>query len=299
MKKITFLSSFFIKVFAILFMTMDHIGMFLTMEFSNNAELMTLASVFRIFGRLALPLFTFMIVEGVLHTKNFNKYMLRLGIMASLISLVFITLEYIKPMPAFSIMYRAGNIFLDLTLLAVAIYFIKHKNKYLRLITLLPLAFSALSFIVKGIEKAQSIDIHWFPYFLTMQYDWLTIVLGLAFYFSYLLADQYIKYLQPVSGQDKEMWVTNGNYRFLVNLIAVLLGSIVHIFYYLMVYMWPEGVFWDAGSQAYALITGAFILLYSGKRGYNAKWFQYGSYLYYPLHIAVLAIIAVIISGGL
>ena len=299
MRKITFLSSFFIKLFAILFMTMYHVGQFLKIQFSHNYSILQVANIFRIFGRLSLPLFAFLIVEGVLHTKNIRKYLLRLGILASVISLVFITFEYIYPMPEFYSLYRAGNIFIDLTLLASAIYFIKHENKKLRLITLLPIAFSILSFIVKCIETSQSIEIKWFPYFLTMQYDWFTIALGLAFYFSYIFADLYIKYLQPVSGLDKEMWISNGNYRLLVNLFAVLTSSIIHIFFYLFVYMYPDGVFWNASIQVYALFSSAFILLYSGQRGYNAKWFQYGSYLYYPLHIIALVIVAIIMNGGL
>ena len=299
MKRVTFLSSFVLKVLALLFMTLDHVGQFLMIQYGSNADLMTMANIFRVFGRLALPLFVFMIVEGVLHTKNFKKYLLRLGIMASLVSLVFITFEYIYPMPEFSSLYRAGNIFLDLTLLAIAIYFVKHENKNLRWITLLPVAFSVLSFVVKGIEYSQNIDIHWFPYFLTMQYDWLTIILGLGFYAAYLLADAYIKHLQPTSGMDKEMWIMNGNYRFLVNLIAAVLATIIHIFYYLFVYMWPDGVFWDASTQIYALFSSAFILLYSGKRGYNAKWFQYGSYLFYPVHLIIIVGICILISGGL
>ena len=278
---------------------MDHVGQFLMIQYPYKHDVIELANTLRLFGRLALPLFVFMIVEGVLHTKNFKKYLLRLGIMASVISLVFITLEYIYPVNDLSSLFRAGNIFLDLTLLAIAVYFIKHENKKLRFITLLPVAYSVLSFIVKCVESSQNMDIHWFPYFLTMQYDWLSIILGLGFYFSYLSADLYIKYLQPVSGLDKDMWIETGRYRFLVNLIAVIVSSIIHIFYYLFVYMWPEGVFWDAGIQVYALFSGAFVLLYSGKRGYNAKWFQYGSYLYYPLHIIAIAIVYIVINGGL
>jgi len=47
------------------------------------------------------------------------------------------------------------------------------------------------------------------------------------------------------------------------------------------------------------MISGALILLYNGRRGYNAKWFQYGSYLYYPLHIVALIVIFIISNGGL
>ena len=47
-------------------------------------------------------------------------------------------------------------------------------------------------------------------------------------------------------------------------------------------------VFWMPEVQNFALISGAFILLYNGKRGYNAKWFQYGCYLYYPIHLLII-----------
>lgn len=75
------LSNFWLKIIALLTMTIDHLGYLLP---SYNPEL---ANVFRYIGRLALPLFCFMIVEGAIHTKNFKKYALRLGIMASIISL--------------------------------------------------------------------------------------------------------------------------------------------------------------------------------------------------------------------
>ena len=299
MRKIIFLSSFFIKIFALLFMTLDHVGLYLHMQYWNDQSMILLGNVFRTFGRLALPLFAFMIVEGVMHTKSIKKYLLRLGMMASLISIVFIVLEYTNIVTGLESMLRAGNIFLDLTLLAVAIYFIKHPNWKLKFITLLPVAYSILSFVVKGIETSSQVDIHWFPAFLTMQYDWLTIVLGLGFYSAYLLADLYINITEPTYGLNKDLWIENGIYRILVNLIAIVLATIIHILYYLMTYWWPSGIFWDANLQLWAIISGAFILFYSGKRGYNAKWFQYGSYLYYPLHIIVIFILIIIANGGM
>ena len=138
-------------------MTLDHVGLYLRMQFYDDSGLMIVSEVFRSFGRLALPLFAFMIVEGVLHTKNIRKYLLRLGIMASLISIVFIVLEYSNGFNEFSDILRAGNIFIDLILVAVMVYCLKHPKWYIKLITLLPLAFSILSFVVKGIENEQHI----------------------------------------------------------------------------------------------------------------------------------------------
>ena len=277
-------------------MTFDHVGQYLEIQYATNESLMELSTIFRTLGRFALPLFVFMIVEGVLHTKNFKRYMLRLGILASLVSTVFIVLEYSPAFSDFSSLLRAGNIFIDLILAALAVYFIKHPNIKIKFLTLLPLAFSVLCFVVKGIEFSQNIDIHWFPCFITMQYDFLTILLALGFYFAYKASDLYIAY---IGGYDKSVWESNGNYRLLVNVFSVIIATIVHIFFYLFKYIWPAGIYFDIDVQVYAIFSGAFILFYSGKRGYNAKWFQYGSYLYYPLHILLLAIIMIIQNGGI
>ena len=296
MRKITFLSSFYIKILALIFMTFDHVGLFLRIQYQDVESLMQISEVFRTLGRLALPLFAFMIVEGIIHSKNINKYFLRLGIMASAISAFFIVLEYSTLFQGLESIARAGNIFIDLLLLAISVYCLKHPNWKVKFITLLPLAFSVLSFVVKGIETAEGIYIHWFPCFITMQYDFLTILLGLGFYAAYLLVDLYIKYF---IGVDKEVFVESGQYRLIVNVVMVLLATIIHVLYFCLVYVWPDGIFWDYNLQLYAIFSGVFILFYSGKRGYNAKWFQYGSYLYYPFHILVIAIIFIIQNGGL
>ena len=296
MRRITFISSFFIKVFALLFMTLDHVGLYLRMQYWNNESLMQLSEVFRCLGRLALPLFAFMIVEGVLHTKNIKKYLLRLGIMASLVSLVFIVLEYSTWFTGFEELLRAGNIFIDLILIAVAIYCLNHPKWYIKLITLLPLAFSILSFVVKGIETEQMININWFPCFLTMQYDFYPILLGIGFYLAYVVMDLYIKYVVKV---DKEVFIENNSYRLMANILMVFFATIIHLFYYSFRYIWPDGIFWDYNQQLFAILSSAFILFYSGKRGYNAKWFQFGSYIYYPLHIGIIALIFIITNGGL
>ena len=298
MRKITCLSSFILKIVALLTMTFDHVGLMLGMLYPTNTNILQVAEVFRIIGRLALPLFVFMIVEGVIHTKDFKKYMLRLGIMMGLIMIVFIVLEYSSLHQYGAGLLRAGNIFMDLTLVALSIYLLKQKEIWKKLLTLLPLMYSILSFVVKGLEVAGPMYIHWFPCFLTMQYDWFSIVLGLGFYASYYLADSYIKMLEPSSGIDKSIWEANGNYRLLVNIISLFVVLVVNFLYYCTKFYWPNGVYWDIKVELYSIISGALILLYNGKRGYNAKWFQYGSYLYYPLHLIIIAVIYISLSGG-
>ena len=247
---------------------------------------------------MALPLFAFMIVEGVIHTKSFKKYLSRLLIMALFISAILAVITYVNFGFDTSSISGAGNIFLDLSLLAITIYLLKQDNKLLWLITLLPLGLSIISFSVKSYEFATRETVLWYPTWLYLQYDWFTIILGVGYYLANKAFNAYVIYSKERNGIDESIWEIDNNKEFAIKLLQIFALVAVSIFYYLFVYFWPEGVFWDAKTQLYAILSGAFILFYNGKRGYNAKWFQYGSYLYYPLHLLVIILIFIIVNGG-
>ena len=64
------LSEFWIKILAILTMTLDHIGAFIvdsdwTVNFPTNGVAYGVGYVFRCVGRLSFPLFAFMLAEGM------------------------------------------------------------------------------------------------------------------------------------------------------------------------------------------------------------------------------------------
>ena len=58
-----------LKILACLTMLLDHIGAVFVRGYT-----------LRIIGRIAFPIYCFLLVEGVLHTKNPRRYGLRLGI---------------------------------------------------------------------------------------------------------------------------------------------------------------------------------------------------------------------------
>jgi len=66
------MSSFALKVIAVLAMTVDHVGILMFPQFV----------VLRIIGRLAFPIFAFLITEGFERTSNRKKYLLRLAVFA-------------------------------------------------------------------------------------------------------------------------------------------------------------------------------------------------------------------------
>ena len=72
MNKIKCIDSFTLKIIAIIFMLCDHLWATIV---PGNDWLTCL-------GRIAFPIFAFQIAEGFKHTKNFNKYLLRMFIFA-------------------------------------------------------------------------------------------------------------------------------------------------------------------------------------------------------------------------
>ncbi len=78
------LTSFHLKLIAIITMTIDHVGAGL-FPYAN----MDGVPYLRVIGRLAFPIFCFLIVEGFFHTRNVKKYMYRLFLFALLSELPF------------------------------------------------------------------------------------------------------------------------------------------------------------------------------------------------------------------
>ena len=66
------LTSYQLKWIAVITMVIDHTGAVL-----YPGEL-----IFRYIGRIAFPIFCFLLVEGFLHTRDIRQYMLRLGLFA-------------------------------------------------------------------------------------------------------------------------------------------------------------------------------------------------------------------------
>ena len=288
-----FLNSFVIKIIAIVLMTIDHIGQALT-SFAGFGSNDPFIMVLRAIGRISYPLFCFLIVQGALHTKRFSNYALKLGIVASAISLGMVLVEYLPLFEGFSIRNQ-GVVFVDLLLGATAVYCLKHKKILVKLLAVLPLAYSIASTFASGLDCVQCMREVWFvPFFMRTQYGFFGVVMMILIYLGHELAN-YI--LSTFNG------AYDGTYtEKLIQNIAMAFGIVIActIYYFWQVYQFD----WfdllslsDPDFQLFAALSALIIVFYNSKPGFNKIWFRHGCYLYYIVHLIIIYGIFMIIYG--
>jgi hypothetical protein len=77
--KIRFLNNNVLKILAAIFMVIDHAGILFFPKYE----------IFRIIGRLAYPIFAYMIAEGARYTRNKVKYLATIAALATICQLVY------------------------------------------------------------------------------------------------------------------------------------------------------------------------------------------------------------------
>lgn len=168
----------YIKLIAMLTMLIDHIGAIL---FPNQI-------IFRIIGRIALPLFAYQLGVGYDNTKNVRKYILRLLVFGICIQLLYlISIHY------FGINARANylNIFFTLSLGLMAIYFYDNGRLIYLFITLIvPMIFQYFGFTID--YGTYGIALILIMYIQKNRIDYMTVAVAvLSLLYSYIIQGGY------------------------------------------------------------------------------------------------------------
>ena len=247
------MSAFVLRVIACVVMLIDHIGFQYGIAF------------FRQLGRIAFPIFVFLICNGYRHTSSPLRYGLRLGIFA-LISQVPYSLF------CYNLLWQdKGNVFMTLFLSLVCIWWTDRfwKKKNLRYLAFIPaLVICALY------------------YFQVLDSDYGIRGIGFAFVFFYFAKEKKSKPWALVVGM----------------LVAIYHGFIldcVKWFVFGRAVSFPMLSSWEI-TQVYSLFALPLILKYNGKKGnmpaapVAGKLTQLGFYLFYPAHMLALWLIRVL-----
>lgn len=152
-----------LKLFALITMLIDHVGAILLetgllpyiyASFFTGHHYTTddytfwrnVDTVLRMIGRIAFPIYCFLLVEGFLHTRSAARYALRLGLFALISEIPFDLALYGQPFSG-----EMQNVFFTLLLGLLALMGMQHMERLLeqhapklRFLSLLPLAACAL-----------------------------------------------------------------------------------------------------------------------------------------------------------
>jgi hypothetical protein len=299
------LDEFGLKLFAIVFMTIDHIGLFMQLSgFAATAGTVNygIALALRIVGRLAFPLFALMLAEGMRKTHDRANYLFRIALVWALILIVEVVLVQTGLYDGSALGAQA---FTDLLLYGLFIYFFEKKGWW-KALALAPLAYILASYAAGVSENYAasnnliSVWSSYFPSYLRSGYSLFGFLMFLGFYYASPLAERLLKITASASGADLAAAKKEKSYQSLLNslyLTALVLTTVLFWAIYRFAPLFD--VYSDTSDswiQSYGILAGVFIFLYNGKRGYDAKWFRYAEYGYYPVHIALIALIFRLLS---
>jgi len=323
---------FKLKLIAITTMLIDHIGAAILMSYLNSGFLGNLYFISRAIGRIAFPIFAYLIANGCKHTKNINKYIIRLGILAIIseipFDLTFIWWSGIN-------FLQDTNVFYTLFLGAVGISIYEElKQRQKQWLALIPLVFMPALLLFNFIPDAY------------YDYD-MVVFIGIAVAALNVIAAFCLSRFLPKREENKEEETKKSKFDFkhkIIPFLAVLpllvladllstdysnfgVGLIILLYlanpankitrtvilaaamfyHYGRSYMvfniqsnFVDGVFqvvsrtinWNGVMVlGFSLISAVLVFLYNNKPGKNSKAIQWAFYLFYPIHISLLAFI--------
>ena len=278
------LNTFYLKIIAVILMTLDHYALFFISPGSGNIPV-TSYYVLRAIGKMAFPIFAFCGVEAITNTKNKEKYLLRLFIFAYLLDVIGYIYGFI-----FKIQIRdnliLGNAFKDILFGTSMIYFLDQKG-YEKLLALIPFILAWLSIVDTTTSFGTIVKTDWSSY---------SIMLFLLMYLARIISRKYCNKKASELEMDIEEYNSlylNRTYKYLEMSAIFIVGAIYYLIFRISgsAYLYPgKSSFIPVGT--YNVLAIVFIFFYNYKPGFNNKYVKWSFYIYYPLHLFVFALIS-------
>ncbi len=264
------MSTFSLKLLAIITMMIDHIGAVLVSP-ATHPQLYFLC---RAVGRLAFPIFVFLIVEGFYHTSNIKRYLKRLGIFAFVSEIPF-DLAFYRFHNGASFIKDFAEVFNDGIDMKQLAYLLERLNRYQNVFFTLFLGLALIYLMnLVDLKFKRSLESNLLDAGLTIAFCILAILLQTDYNFAgillfvafYLFRES--KILMSIS-------------------LFIICGTILSD---IQAYIQTKNILHIISMLAtFAMIPIAF---YNGKKGKNVK---YIFYIFYPAHLMIIFLISIFI----
>jgi len=285
------LNSFHLKIIALIFMTVDHIAVYVFMPLQVPV---VAYEIFRGVGRIAAPLFLYIAINSAQYTRSKPKLILRLYAASAILGLINIVSSEILPLGFFV----NGNIFPTFMYTVLYIYLLENIVNALRnkrfihaicfvgglLLTYLPFAlykwshqgilttFPVLRENISQVFLVQKVIGAILPNVFEVEYSLAFVLLGIIWYF--------VRNRKVQCG--------------LFLLFSAFCFCVINNLFELPDMLYSSAMaYLFMGKQYLMILALPFIFIYNNEKGRNAKWLFY---IYYPAHQYLLLIIGLLLT---
>ncbi|MBQ8590770.1 MAG: conjugal transfer protein TraX [Firmicutes bacterium] len=258
-----------LQLLAMVFMTMDHMW----------ATVVPGQAWLNWAGRLAFPIFAFLLVEGYFHTSSFKKYVKRMFVFAILAEIplnLMVSGGFIYPFHQ-NVMWT----------FLISLFVMKAMDKILAMKG--KTGASQVAVITGNIGKvmmcgAVGIAGYMISFLTFVDYYGFGLLMVLVFFFS----------------RKFRVWCTKATVK--ANMVVMMAIQAIGLYYinfemiggeirYFVLFDQVIGI----PVQGFAILALPLIWLYNGKLGYHSKWWQYCCYAFYPAHMLVLGLMGILL----
>lgn len=246
-----------LKIIAVIIMILDHVFAYVHYDYGNETYYL-----FRSIGRIAMPIFTYLIVQGFFYTKDLRKYIFRIFSIATLTQIILVIMGYINQ-KYFPNYWIGVNNYLGIL--------------YSYTFSLIMLMAIDKKVIIKKLNENQNLFIR------------INMILLIILIYSKLKIefDMQIPFLMLEIYGIEKMFEANG--KLLLNnnpkigkkliYIALIIISIILSTFFLN---------YSSGCKYASVLATLFIAFYNGKRGNNSKFVKYMYYMIFPIQHFIL-----------
>lgn len=260
-----------LKIIAISCMIVDHVGYYFHSFISEH-----MYTLLRTIGRISMPLFVYILVQGFFHTKNLKKYMLRLGVLAICTQAIFLMLQILDvryTSNSIMFLFNQGNILFSFVISLFLMDIIYNKNIFKKFDY-------NKNMIIKTLIGIAVIGIY---LFIPIDYNHIVPLLAISFYFIEKFKISLYMSKQSLTFSFKKI-VAN-----------TLTESKIKIIYMVLITITLLTIILSFNQNPYMLLAIPFIALYNFEKGKSnvniTRWF----YISFPLHHIILYFIALFI----
>ncbi|MDD4375179.1 MAG: TraX family protein [Clostridia bacterium] len=259
-----------LKVIAMITMLIDHIGYYFADNINTN-----IYYICRIIGRISMPLFLYMLVQGFFYTKNLKRYIIRVFSLALITQLLIYIVSLFDVRKSSLTVVTNLNVLFSFSLLLIVFWLLHEKNIFKNLSENWKLAIKILllfSIIVIYV-------------FIPIDYGYNGLILGVMLYFIERLKIMiYINRNNGVMSMKGLLFsfISEKNIKY-TYILAITLSMIYIIVNNGTTLSW------------YMLLSIMPIYLYSGEKGRKRKWTNIIYYCFFPTHHIILYIASIMI----